>query len=129
MNTAAALALVEITVYAGQYVGEPLYCGGYYDESMEPWVAVPVELLEDGTFECGQKIGVWANGEAHIFVVGDAIARGDWYVIQPDGTWLPILFDVPQPHAWFDGLSTSDTWWDVSAVQEEFERRVRYPPY
>lgn len=87
-------------------------------------MAVPVEWYEQGIVECGEKIGLFINGDVYVFCAMDAIARGDWYVIQPGGEWLPIYADLPQMHAPFEGLSTVGRMWSVTGLQEEFERRA-----
>ena len=75
-----ALALVAITVYAGPYVGEPLFCGGVYDEMTAPWVAMPDAFWEKGG-TCGQQVGMMINGQVYVYTVLDRIAPGDWYVV------------------------------------------------
>jgi hypothetical protein len=87
-------------------------------------VAVKVEWYEQGKVSCGDTIGLLIDGETYYYEARDAIARGDWYVIQPDGVWLPIHYDLPQMHAPFEGLSTVGKGWNVTRVQEEFERRA-----
>lgn len=119
----AVLVLLAITVYAGPYVGEPLYCGGFYDETTAPWAAMPESFWEGGG-ECGHKVGVLIDGEVHVYTVLDRMAPGDWYVIQPDGTWLPIGADLPALHAPFEGLSTVGRVWNITLLQEEFARRA-----
>jgi hypothetical protein len=58
------------------------------------------------------------------FLALDRIAPGDWYVIQPDGTCAPIAADLPEMHAWFEGLSTTGRVWNVSELQREWEARA-----
>jgi hypothetical protein len=116
-------ALVAITVYAGQYVGQPLYCGGFYDAVTVPWVAMPVSQ-HGVTWECGDVIGIWDGGEIRTFVALDAGPFGRHCVEQPDGGCLPIAVDVPAPHAWFDGLSTTGRVWNVTELQREWTRRA-----
>jgi len=118
-----ALALVAITVYAGPYVGEPLFCGGVYDEMTAPWVAMPDAFWEKGG-TCGQQVGMMINGQVYVYTVLDRIAPGDWYVIQPDGAWLPIAADLPAMYAPFEGLSTVGRVWNVTLLREELARRA-----
>lgn len=114
--------LVAITVYAGPYVGQPLYCGGTYTTSTPAWVAMPDSFWDSGG-QCWDTVGIWSGGELHVFPVRDRVARGDWYVIQQDGVWLPIAADVPAHLAWWDGLSTTGIVDNQSARQREWLAR------
>jgi len=100
------LAIWAITVYAGQYVGQPLFCGGIYTDTTGPWFALPIET--HGTdWQCGDLWCVWADGEEHCAPARDSGPFGNYCVVQPDGTCPRIAVDVPQPWAWFGGLSTT----------------------
>lgn len=87
-------------------------------------MAVPISWYEQGIVECGEKIGLLIAGEVYVSSAMDAIAPGDWYVIQPDGVWLPIYADLPEWHAPFKGLSTTGRIWSVTALQEAWTERA-----
>ena len=87
-------------------------------------MAVPVSWYENGVVSCGDTIGLLIGNETHYYQAMDAIARGDWYVVQPDGAWLPIYADLPRMHAPFEGMSTVGRMWSVTAVKAEWERRA-----
>jgi len=108
------------TVYAGQYVGQPLYCGGVYAETTEPWVALPY----GGDWRCGDRIdlsGVDASGEPWSLKARamDTGPFGDYCVEQPDGTCPPIVVDVPQFLAPFAGLSSRVQMVNVTAMYRD----------
>jgi len=74
------------TAYAGQYVGQPLYCGGVYDVQAEPWIALPV-----GEFECGDLVLVrFEDGSTLMARAMDAGPLG-LYNVQGQA----IIADVP----------------------------------
>jgi hypothetical protein len=111
MQTILAIATV-VTVYSGHYVGRPLYCGGTYDLDAEPWIAVPVEQLAE--YPCGSLLvlrGVREDGTMWWYQgrVMDTGIFGNNCVVQRDGTCAPILFDLPEFAAPFDGLSARVT--------------------
>ena len=120
------LALVAITVYAGQYVGQPLYCDAwdtelFYDNVTPAWAAMPDSFWQSGG-QCWDKVGVKINGQVYVYYALDRIAPGDWYVRQPDGVLLPIAADIPEMHAPFPGLSTVGRAWNVTMIQDEWGR-------
>lgn len=101
------IPLVIATVYAGQYIGQPLYCGGVYAETTEPWVAL---RIQDDTWRCGDLIhlsGTDADGNEWSLTARamDAGPFGDYCVILGDEC-VPIVVDVPQFLAPFVGLSS-----------------------
>ena len=107
------IPLLVATWYAGAYVGQPLYCGGIYDESTEPWVALPIQ---DETWECGDLIFLrFENGDTLMARALDAGPFGDNCVMQVDGSCAPIAVDVPH-HLWpADGLSASVCMTNITA--------------
>lgn len=113
-----SLAIFAITWYAGQYVGEPLYCGGYYDATQPPWAAAPL----DRGWECGDVAHVRIDGVLYEYEILDFGPFGDNCVMQLDGTCPPIGLDIPRMHAPFDGLSTVGQVWNQSAREREWER-------
>ena len=111
------VVLVAITVYAGQYVGQPLYCGGYYDATQPPWAAAPV----GAGWECGDIAKVRIDGITYVYEIRDFGPFGDNCVMQPDGTCLPIGLDIPKMHAPFDALSTTGQVWNMAPIRERWE--------
>jgi len=104
------LLLAVATIYAGLYVGQPLYCGGVYDLSeMEPWVAQPVSAYESGEAQCGDLVylaGVDAAGTPWSLMARarDAGPLDRYCVELPEGC-APIMADIPAHLAPFPGLS------------------------
>lgn len=116
------LAVVALTVYAGPYVNQPLYCGGVYTTTTAPWVAMPIRDYGI-TWECGDTIGILADGEVRTFLALDAGPFGAYCVMQPDGSCPEIGADVPKPHWWKPGkLSTIGMVYNVSALQRVWEQ-------
>jgi len=101
-----ALAVLAITWYAGEYVGQPLFCGGIYTDTTGPWFALPIST-HGIDWQCGDLWCVYADGAEHCAPARDAGPFGKHCVIQPDGSCPPIAVDVPQPWVWFPGLSTT----------------------
>lgn len=97
--------MVAITIvatwYAGPYIGQPLYCGGVYAETIEPWVALPIQ---DESWRCGDLVRVqFASGDVLYARALDAGTFGDNCVIWGDRC-VPIAVDVPR-HLWPDALA------------------------
>ena len=115
-----AFITIALTIYAGPYVGQPLFCGGYYDDASPPWVAMPYRDL-GVTWECGDRIGILADGELRVFTAMDAEPFGAYCVMQPDGECLGIGADVPKHLAWFYG-STTGRVWNVTWMQKVWEQ-------
>lgn len=104
--------LLVVTVYAGPYVGQPLYCdqgqGLAYDDAAPAWVALPVS--EHGiSWQCGDLVylsGVDAKGQPWSLMAraldAGPLAR---YCVEMEEGCAPIAADIPQPWAPFDGLS------------------------
>ena len=111
MTSLLTCVFCVVTVYAGPYVGQPLYCGGIYDVTVEElWVAVPVVDLISGKTRCGDLYylsGVDVNGRSwsHMARVGDAGPLSRFRVQQPGGCLACILGDLPAYQAPFPGLS------------------------
>lgn len=97
-----------------------LFCGVTVTETTGIWFALPVS--EHGiTWECGDRICIDAGGERHCGDALDGGPFGSYCVRQLDGTCPRIAADVPQPHAWFEGLSTVGKVWNVTELQREWE--------
>lgn len=104
------LLSVVVTVYAGPYVGQPLYCDCdgslIYSVDTTPWLALDEGLY--GEFaSCGDEIVVWAGGEMMTLLALDAGPLFDYYV--EDWPELPIVADIPMHLSKFEGLSSRAT--------------------
>lgn len=96
------LLLVGVATYypAERYAGQPLYCNYQderlvYDESLEPWIAVDVELYRSGRVQCGDLfLLAFSDGRTMTARAWDAGTFDGYYVI----TWpeLPIVVDLPE---------------------------------
>jgi len=96
------------TIYAGIYVGGPLYCDCdgtlFYDDATPSWVALDVKLYEAGWAKCGDIILLKGDGWAMTAQALDAGPLYKYYIEDlPD---LPIIVDIPTHLAPFEGLST-----------------------
>lgn len=98
-----------------------LFCGEVVTPDTEPWLAMPYQDY-GVTWECGDRIGVFDGEKVRVFTALDAGPFGRFCVEQPTGTCLPIAADIPEPWAWFPGLSTTGRVWNVSKVRERWER-------
>jgi hypothetical protein len=109
------IPLVVATWYAGVYVGQPLYCGGVYAETTEPWVALSIEA-DWQCWDLVQLSGVDVTGHAWSLMarVGDTGPFGDNCVMYGDKC-LPIVADVPKHLAPFVGLSSPVRLYNVTA--------------
>jgi len=97
--TAASLIGV-LTMYAGEFVGQPLYCddgtGTIYDDTLA-FVALPVSEFESGRAECGDQVRVTVNGQPFYAQALDAGPLEKYRVTQFGD--VPIVADVPK-HLW-----------------------------
>jgi hypothetical protein len=115
------IPLVVATWYAGVYVGQPLYCGGVYAETTEPWVALPIQ---DKSWQCGD-LGILffegktaADHELLMVRVLDTGPFGDNCVMYGDKC-LPIVADVPR-HLWpVGGLSAPVRLTNITAMARD----------
>ena len=97
-----------------------LFCDVVVTTDTPPWVAMPYE--QHGiTWQCGDRIAIRDGNVVRYFTALDAGPFGRHCVIQPGGACYPIAADVPQPHAWFEGLSTVGKVWNVTELQREWE--------
>jgi len=107
------------TVYAGEFVGEPLFCDCTgtlrYDEFSPPWVALPVEMYGEWA-ECGDEILLTGDGWRMKARALDAGPLSDYYIA--DFPEFSIVADVPAPHCPFVGLSARARMINVSRVKE-----------
>ena len=126
MDIVAALVISNTfggagTVYAGQYVGRPLFCSTaqiplYYDTAAPPWVAFPLRQFQAGEVQCWDLVHVRpANGPSFMAYVLDAGPFGAHCVMDGDHC-DPIVVDVPSHLATWKGLSTHVEVINLSAV-------------
>ena len=111
------------TMYAlAQHAGNPLFCGGLYADTTAPWVALPYRAYMD-SWTCGEPVyleGVDATGQKWSLAatVRDTGPFGAHCVVRGNRC-IPIVVDVPEPHARFKGLSSAVT---VRMMAREAER-------
>jgi len=127
--TALDIIVGMATVYAGPYVGQPLYCSTpdaplYYAETTVPWAAFPAKWYRNGIVSCGAVVvfsGVDANGKYWTLTVRalDAGPFGDNCVVVEDKC-IDIVADVPAFLSPFAGLSSQVRVWNVTRVCEEW---------
>ena len=114
------------TVYAGQYVGAPLFCSTphtplFYDTATPPWVAFPLRQFQTGAVQCWDLVHVRpANGPSFMAYVLDAGPFGAHCVMDGDHC-DPIVVDAPQHLATWKGTSAHVEVINLSAVA----RRLR----
>lgn len=111
------------TVYAGIYVGGPLYCDCdgtmFYDDGTPPWIALDVGLY--GSFaDCGDEILLYGDGWRLAARALDAGPLSRYYVADY-GPAFPIIADVPEHLTPFRGLSARTRVVNVTWVKEAFE--------
>ena len=114
------------TVYAGQYVGAPLFCSTpqrplYYDTATPPWVAFPVSA-EWSCWDLAKVTAYLPDGTTRSFMarVLDAGPFGAHCVMDGDHC-DPIVVDVPSHLATWPGTSVHVEVINLSAVA----RRLR----
>jgi len=108
---------------ASMYGNQPLYCGGVYVESAEPWVAL--QRREVGySWECGDLIALYFEDIDEVLLVraGDTGPFGG-YCVMDGHQCRPILADVPA-HLWPAALQ-GDTSARVRVVNVTAECRKR----
>lgn len=94
-----------ITFYtADGWSGQPLYCGNTYTQEAD-WVAMPHHLFESGDVVCGDRIGLWVEGEIVYLRALDTGPLGEYCVRQSDMTCTPIVADLPEHLFTWEGLS------------------------
>lgn len=105
-----------ITFYYGDaFEGQPLYCGGRYSEDTGPWLALPVELYEQGLARCGDLIWVMGDqwDEPMIARALDAGYLSDYRIFD---SGLPFVADLPR--YWREGRPTCTGWLvNLSAIE------------
>ena len=128
MAGSIALILAIATWYAGPYVGEDLYCGGVYDETARPWVAVDVALYESGAVRCGDLMAItFEDGQVLNMYALDAGPFGKYWI--EDWPNLPIMADLPK-HLWpiHPARSAKVSISNITANLRQELERVRYEP-
>lgn len=114
-----------ITFYYGPtFEGQPLYCGGTYDEATAPWVALPVEWYETGQAHCGDLIWVKADSWDEP-IVARALDAGylSHYRIYDSG--LPFVADLPKYGR--EGRPTGTGWLINLSAWERAEAQGLWP--
>jgi hypothetical protein len=115
-------------MYAGQYIGQPLFCSTldaplFYDHDSPPWVALPFGEFGD-TWQCGDLVYVRVQGYPSIMARAlDTGPFGDYCVIWGTGECLLIVVDIPLYYATFPGLSARVEVSNISAVARECRAR------
>ena len=95
------LLVGAITFYAGQYVGEPLRCGGVYDDS-HTWIAVDIDAFPG--WYCGDLVRVTVGDDVMMLPILDS-GFLNAHCVYYGSTCLPIVGDLPA-HVWrWPGLS------------------------
>jgi hypothetical protein len=119
MNEAA---FVYITMYLiANHQGDPLFCdrgqGLTYNIDSDPWVALPLPGYGKEWF-CGDEVTIWSDGEMRTFLALDSWLHGS--CIKTEEGCIPIGADVPEPFAWWRGLSTRA----IIVNRDEAKRRL-----
>jgi hypothetical protein len=105
-----------ITVYAGVYIGGPLYCGGTYDAATTPWIAIDVNQYD--YWHCGDRVLVLGDGWEYEAVILDAGTFNGYYIEQW-GSDVPIIADIPAIHSPFSGLSAMGVVVNLSEMERQ----------
>ena len=114
--TAASLIGV-LTMYAGAFVGQPLYCddgtGMVYADRLA-FIALPVSEFESGRAECGDNVRVTINDQSFWAQALDAGPLEKYYIEQFGD--LAIVADVPRRlWAWAPAISALGSVFNESA--------------
>ena len=106
MPPVTLLLVGAITFYAGQYVGEPLRCGGVYDDS-HTWLAVDMDALGP-EWRCNDLARVTVGDDTMTLPILDSgyLSR---YCVHYGSTCLPIVGDLPRHAFPWPGLSVQGT--------------------
>ena len=111
------------TIYAGIYVGEPLYCDCngtlFYAPETEPWIALDVLLYQDGWARCGDDILlITGGGKRRVYKAYDAGPLYKYHIKDHPG--LPIIGDIPAFLSPFEGLSSKVILINLTRVREAY---------
>ena len=124
----AALLVGVLTMYAGEFVGQPLYCddgvGMVYADRLA-FIALPVSEFESGRAECGDRIRIYfSNGETIEAVALDAGPFKDLCVMY-GAECIKIIADIPM-HLWsyHDEISHRGKIVNLNMVKRAFEQFV-----
>ena len=114
--TAASLVGV-LTMYAGEFVGQPLYCdrgnGMVYADRLA-FIALPVSEFESGRAVCGDDVRVTIAGRSFWAQALDAGPLEKYYIEQFGD--LAIVADVPRRlWAWAPAISALGSVFNESA--------------
>ena len=123
-------ALIIATMYAGPFVGQPLYCSTpdhplTYSPSTPLWIALPVEDYESGKVRCGDLMFIrfhLPDGTTTTLLARayDAGPFASYCVMQLDGSCPSIAADVPVYFWPGEGISV---WAEVIDLTAEAEKR------
>jgi hypothetical protein len=82
-------------------VGSPLRCGGTYNPSTTPWIAMDIDA---GHAVCGDRVAVTVDGISKSLIVRDSgnLSR---YCVRDGDKCVQIIGDVPKHAAWWEGVS------------------------
>lgn len=109
------------TIYAGVFVGQPLYCDTdgslFYSPETEPWIALDVHLY-DRWASCGDDILLIAGGRPYTFKALDAGPLYKYHI--EDHPALPIVADIPVFLSPFNGLSHPVRMINLTWVRNQF---------
>lgn len=110
------------TIYAGAFVGQPLYCddgaGLIYAEDTMPWVALDVNEFKSGCAKCGDVILLEFEDGSTLRARALDAGRFEGYYVA-DWPELAIVVDVPEHLAPFEGTSSVVTVTNLTAVVRE----------
>ena len=94
-----------LTMYAGQYVDQPLRCGGVYDTTHE-WIAVDIDALPG--WRCNDLVRVTVGDDVMLLPVRDSGPLSLYFIDTPGGL-VPIVADLPAHSFPWPGLSVQGT--------------------
>lgn len=107
-----------ITWYScSEYAGD-LRCGGVCDAS-HVWAAADIDALG---WQCGDALVIWSGGVRYDLPVRDSGPLSRYAVDWPGVGLLPIVADIPEHAAWWDGLSTRGIVANASEARRQLER-------
>jgi len=112
-----------LTIYLAA-PGAALYCDCNDDlivgKVSVAWIALPVELYDDGGWECGDLLYVHGEWGGFLARALDAGPLSQYYVEQW-GAHTPIVGDIPAHLAPFEGLSALGSIINLSLLERTYE--------
>ena len=100
-----------IAWYSGPYVGEPLRCGGVYDDS-HTWLAIDIDRYPE--WRCNDLVRVTVGEDVRLLRVKDSGPLSAYCVYFGD-TCIEIVGDLPAHAFPWPGLSVRGTVENVTA--------------